>query len=216
MDEQYKKAIEAAEKDLQGWFRLRNAADQRIAQLKSAITILNGLLEGPPKASPQEVATEEIGDMGITEAVRTVLRTSPGVCATPADVKEDLIGMKFDLSGYRNPSAVIHNTLKRLDAQGEVVAVDTPSGTGYMLKESTFGAELARYAATHPFGDLGRFAKFAEDQLRSQEEAAQRAAVVMKPSEAARGAAEAMLSPGVKLGEFVAQSPKPPKPPGSK
>ena len=141
-EEHYRKAIEAAEKDLAGWFRLRNAADLKVGQLKSAIAILKGLIEAPSKARPQEVVTEEIGDLGITEAIRAVLRTFPGVCQTPANVKESLIGMNFNLSEYRNPSAVIHNTLKRLETQQEVQAVNTPSGTAYMLSSRSFEYEL--------------------------------------------------------------------------
>lgn len=216
-DEHYQNAIEAAEKDLQGWFRIRNAADQRIAQLKSAITILKGLLEGPQKASPSEVVTEEIGDIGITEAIRTVLRTFPGMCVTPAQVKTDLIETKFDLSKYANPSAVIHNTLKRLEAQGEVVQITIPSGTSYMLKESTFGAELGGYAATHPSGELSQFAKFAEDQLRSQEEAAEEVqGRIRELNEVGRSAAERFKEMTEARHTGFVVKPRAPKPPGAK
>jgi hypothetical protein len=204
-NEHYQNAIQAAEKDMQGWIRLRNAADLKIGQLRSAIKILTGLLEEPPKAAPQEAAAEEIGDMGITEAIRAVLRG--GTCVTPANAKEDLAGMGFDLSKYANPSAVIHNTLKRLEAQGEIVAVDTPSGTAYALRPSSFEKELAesRFWETAATG-----------VIRTHDQVARKAADLMKPSDAAPRAAEAMLSPGARTTETVIVRPRPPKPPGVK
>ena len=57
--------------------------------------------------------------VGLTEAVRTVLRRAeePMLAST---VKTALIFMGFDLKRFKNPSAVVHNTLIRMAKAGEI------------------------------------------------------------------------------------------------
>ena len=104
--------------------RQRAEIDRRLAQLKVTITVLNGLLHESPKIEDDPTT---IGDLGITDAIRRILsRTTLEM--TPAQIKMRLGEEGFDLSKSSNSSAVIHNTLKRLESQKEIKAVMTDSG----------------------------------------------------------------------------------------
>jgi predicted flap endonuclease-1-like 5' DNA nuclease len=140
-EDNYRKAIRDAEEEIVKQTLYRASADRKITQLKAAITALSALLEQPPKVDDSTT----IGDVGITNAIRQVLKEA-GVGLTPAQVKAKLIEAEFDLDKYANSSAVIHNTLKRLEAQGQVVSVRDSSGvTAYAVNSSSsFGEGIAR------------------------------------------------------------------------
>lgn len=133
-DENYRKALEDAQKELEHWLRVRMEIDQRIAQLRSTVALLCGLIGEAPRITPTEGA-EEIGDLGISDAIRQVLR-DVHQRVTPAEIKVLLTQAQFDLGKYVNSSAVIHNTLKRLEGQGEVdsLTLDPPGITTYSIK----------------------------------------------------------------------------------
>lgn len=136
METTYKRALEQAEKEIGDLLAEHAKIERRVGQLKATVTVLKGLLEEPPKAEDQL----EIGDIGITEAIRQILREHSrkltgmvGGGLSPAQIKERLVDAKFDLSKYANSSAVIHNTLRRLMDQKEIVIVVGDGGTSYAL-----------------------------------------------------------------------------------
>ena len=59
------------------------------------------------------------GAVGLTDACRLVVRGA-GVPVTPADVRQRLHSIGFDLSKYANDLAAIHTILKRLNESGEL------------------------------------------------------------------------------------------------
>jgi hypothetical protein len=137
---EYRKEMEKAQEELERLLMIRTAVDQQITKHKSAVAILGAMLEEPPKITKLESA-EEIGDLGISDAIRAVLRDT-GLAATPLQIRDFLIAGNFDLSKYANPSAVIHNTLKRLETQGEVVQYASPGGPCYCLRHAVDQAVL--------------------------------------------------------------------------
>jgi hypothetical protein len=124
-EDSFRKALKDAESEVVRLTLYRASVDRKLAQLKATIAALSGLLEEPSKVEEDDPTA--IGDLGISEAIRQVLREA-GVGMTPAEVKAKLVEAKFDLSKYANASAVIHNTLKRLETQKEVASVRVPSG----------------------------------------------------------------------------------------
>lgn len=166
--------------------------ERRLAQLKATIFTLSGLIEDPPEA--EEAAPLEVVDLGISEAIRKILKDA-GFSMTPAQVKARLSDAAFEIGRYVNASAVIHNTLKRLESQGEVVAVNTPSGTAYAIAPS-YGDDLGNLralqeATARSFEKQLATAKASEtafDEIRRvQEEAGKRAAEAFKATTLARG-----------------------------
>jgi hypothetical protein len=57
--------------------------------------------------------------IGITEAIRTVMRAEHNPL-TAAEVKTRLTMAGFDLGRFKNPAAVIHNTMARMAKADEL------------------------------------------------------------------------------------------------
>ena len=60
--------------------------------------------------------------MRLTSAIRQILAES-AVPMRPPDLRDGLINHGFNVAQYANKLAVIHNTLSRLERQGEVMQV---------------------------------------------------------------------------------------------
>lgn len=141
-NESYQKALEAAQQELIQLVSARNGIDKRMAQLKTTISLLSALVE----EAPTTYELPELGDVGITDAIRQLLKEQ-GAAMTPAGLKAKLAERDFDLDKYANAAAVIHNTLKRLEAQKEIVAVKTESGvTAYSMEPSFWGQLAGNFA----------------------------------------------------------------------
>ena len=99
--------------------------DQRLAQLKATHETLTTLL-GAAKITlvqPEQRLEEYVGDVGISDAIRQAFATAT-ITMSPSEVKAALLLRGVDLSGYVNASAVIYNTLLRLEKQGEIFRVN--------------------------------------------------------------------------------------------
>jgi len=77
---------------------------------------------------------------GLTDACRTVLRSSRKEWMTTADIQNDLRELGFPLGDYKAPAASITTTVNRLVDAGEV-AVD---------RRSNPGATEYKWAPVHP------------------------------------------------------------------
>jgi hypothetical protein len=122
--DEYLKTLEAVEQETKNLLRDRSQIDQRLLQLKTTAESLRALLgiEG------LDVKIDGIvSELGITDAIREVLASSKMPMSAPV-IKSELVNRGLDLSGYANPAAVIHNTLTRLEKQGEVARVQNPAG----------------------------------------------------------------------------------------
>src|SRR6202043_1257477 len=94
-------------------------------------------------------------------------------------IKAKLIEGGNNLNKYANPSAVIHNTLKRLESQGEVIPVRNASNApAYALAppridESAWARE---YPSIHTLGEIAAHSKsysdfeaFVQERLKTAE-----------------------------------------------
>ncbi|MGO9084065.1 MAG: hypothetical protein ACLQBK_02475 [Candidatus Sulfotelmatobacter sp.] len=132
MDESYRSAIEAAKAETQTLLQQRATIDARLAQLKKTIESLSCLLED---TSEYELLWEAAGagmlgaiaDSGITDAIRQLLSRFRGPL-TPVQIRDRLAKEGFDINSYASGLTVIHNTLKRLERQGEITLVRSPDG----------------------------------------------------------------------------------------
>src|ERR1700693_1673443 len=126
----YIAALKAAQSELQDIIRERARLDDRVNQLKKTIDALSALLKDNPALTDgfsnaygilvgvEGLAAPGTGDMGISDAIRHLLIESKAPL-TPPEIRNYLAEKGFDFSAYANPLAVIHNTLKRLNKQGE-------------------------------------------------------------------------------------------------
>jgi hypothetical protein len=102
--------------------------DKRLLQLKDTIDSLGFLLKSPPEGMLDDADQERILEgVGISDAVRIVLKEAQ-IPLTPSELKTFLSSRHFDFSAYKNTMAVLHNTLKRLAMQGELVALTRNDG----------------------------------------------------------------------------------------
>jgi hypothetical protein len=77
-------------------------------------------------------------EVGLTDAIRGILKSSPGQWFTAANVRDRLISLGFDFSGYTaNPLASVSTTLRRAKSEGiETTNIDG-GVTAYRWKGTT-------------------------------------------------------------------------------
>lgn len=125
-DTDYKKALQRARTELEKLFGERSEIDRRITLLKRSIESLSEL-------SGENKLINEISDFfeakGLTHAIRRSLSKS-SAALSPPEIR-DLIKKSDSNWNPANPLTSIHNTLKRLEKQGEVIQTDN----GWILKE---------------------------------------------------------------------------------
>lgn len=96
----------------------RVEADIQITSNSAAIRALAGTCEDEGKKTGYLVRLDEIcGKPGFKDVVLSVLNAHPKGL-TPKGIRSwILMGEKMDLSGYSNPLASIHTTLRRMDGK---------------------------------------------------------------------------------------------------
>lgn len=112
----YRRALQAARRELASLEATRAQVDERISQLRQTIGALSALCE------------EDAAPRGFTDAVRDVLRASVEAL-TPPQVRDRLEASGFATADYSNALASIHVILKRLVAAGEARSYEGPRGT---------------------------------------------------------------------------------------
>jgi len=114
----YRTALDAAIKEYEALGEQRRSIDDRLAQLAQTIGTLSRLLGLTPTVP-----------LGLTDACRLALRGA-GLPLTPLEVRDRLLSIGVDLSGYANDLSAIHTVLKRLNESGEIKFITKGAGTG--------------------------------------------------------------------------------------
>jgi hypothetical protein len=132
MAHNYYEALASAEAEIEDLLAERERIDAKINLLKRLSTDYRLLLgTSVPGATPVvDLLTElkkSLADAGISNAIRRVLANSK-IPLSVSEIKAGLESLGFDLSGYSNAGAVLHNTLARLVKQREVLGVKNPAG----------------------------------------------------------------------------------------
>ena len=104
----YRRALATAIREYETLGQQRQDIDKRLAEVMQTIGTLSRLCGLVPTVP-----------LGLTDACRLVVRGA-GVPVTPADVRQRLESIGFDLSKYANDLAAIHTILKRLNESGEL------------------------------------------------------------------------------------------------
>jgi hypothetical protein len=111
----YRRALATAIREYETLGQQRQDIDKRLAEVMQTIGTLSRLCGLVPTVP-----------IGLTDACRLVVRGA-GLPVTPADVRQRLQAIGFDLSKYSNDLAAIHTILKRLNDSGELRFI--PRGT---------------------------------------------------------------------------------------
>lgn len=122
MDNSYLKALEVARRELAGLMQERAQLDDRIARLGKSIEGLAALCDNTDHSSDLKTKLIELElseTMGLTDAMRQIIGSSVMPISATA-IRDALVAEGFDPSKYANMLTVIHNTLLRLEKQGEI------------------------------------------------------------------------------------------------
>jgi len=133
--EEYLRTLANIEHETEQLLKDRARIDERLIQLTKAADSLRDLLATPTAGVLDLYYGRVVSELGITDAIREVLGESKMPMAI-STIKSELIDRGVSLSEYANPGAVIHNTLTRLERQGEVVRVQNPAGQTVAYAES--------------------------------------------------------------------------------
>jgi hypothetical protein len=114
-----------AENDLAEKVFKRDQLNIEIIQAQQNIRALRVLATQNAMAAQAHGVQQAV--VGLTEAIRSVLRRR-NTPMTAANVKSDLDFLGFNFAGFVNPSAAVHNTLKRMAGTNEL-AYDSRSKT---------------------------------------------------------------------------------------
>ena len=120
----FETALREARQALKGAYEARDLIEQRIVSLKQTIEGLTALCEPETDQDFVEVKGGNSPDgynTSLTDAIRGVFSESKEYMLTPTEVRDALVTMGVDIKKYKQPLVPIHNTLKRLEAQGEIV-----------------------------------------------------------------------------------------------
>jgi hypothetical protein len=164
----FEAALKEARKALQEAFEQKNEIENRIVSLKQTIEGLSALVE-PEVGELVELRRPGLltVETSLTDAIRKVFANSSEYTLTPPDVRDALLAMGLDLEKYKQPLVPIHNTLKRLERQEEIVAFKDDKG---VIRGYCWVSPLARAVAEVDSGQ--RMVSLREFRGLSQEQAA--------------------------------------------
>ena len=129
----YQKALDAANAEMEELLLQRADIDKRLSRLKETTNALSTLLGVYREQDLPKGSKASVGHLGISDAIRQILsnRRAP---MKPPEILAQLQNQGFDMEEYASPLAVIHNTLRRLGRQNEVIVVKNPAGQiGYAI-----------------------------------------------------------------------------------
>lgn len=136
----YRRALATAIREYEALGRQRQDIDKRLAEIMQTIGSLSRLCGLVPTVP-----------IGLTDACRLVVRGA-GVPVTPADVRQRIQSIGFDLSKYSNDLAAIHTILKRLNESGELRFIprgNEPSKHAYIWNHGphvvALGSDIAAF-----------------------------------------------------------------------
>jgi hypothetical protein len=117
-DKKIRQSLQGKERELETAIRERDLKNVEIVKLQSEIKSLSQILIRDALSARKKQLEESA--VGLTEIIRSVLRLTAEPLE-PSEVKRMLAGMGFDFNAFSNPSAAVHNTMKRMQSTGELI-----------------------------------------------------------------------------------------------
>jgi len=108
--------LKLLQKQLEQLLAQREILDRQISGIKQSIAGL-ALYQGETSPGRRREFDRALGDpVGITQAIRDVLRFAPSMQMTALTIRDQLVARGFNFSHYSsNPLSAINSILKRLD-----------------------------------------------------------------------------------------------------
>lgn len=130
--EKYRAEIAECWRNLKGFELIRDLAEEKISDYRDLIRANANFLPAPERNSELMVLEVFRRPTNITEAVKLalILGDARQERLTPTQIKEQAEKRGFDFSGYTNPLASIHTTLRRMkEADPPEIDYDEAAGT---------------------------------------------------------------------------------------
>lgn len=116
-DKVFREARDAAQVGLEDRLKEQSNVSIRLSELETEIEAFRNSLEGL-NAVLGESSTKQT--IGISDAIRAFLKEKAPSYYSPVNLRNRLKESGFPMEDYKQPLAVIHTTLKRLEAQGDI------------------------------------------------------------------------------------------------
>jgi hypothetical protein len=126
-------ALVKARKKLDELVTERTTIDREIVNWKRVVDSLTAVSDEHSNELPADVRLvadprlAPLLNLKFTDAIRNVLASVDGYISAPA-MRDQLIDLGFDFTKYKQELVPIHNTLKRLEEQGEAQSVKNEQG----------------------------------------------------------------------------------------
>jgi hypothetical protein len=129
-DAHYKDSLEAAKTEMEALLAEEQEIQARISTIQTRLTALRKIALSLGELLGEEWEQQTVG---ITDAIRKVMRRAKSpegsfIYIHPTTIRTRLQNDGFPLGDYKNPMAVIHTTMKRLEDQGEVEGAEGRNG----------------------------------------------------------------------------------------
>jgi hypothetical protein len=133
---EYKRLLEQAKTELATMEAHRTDLSQQLSDLEKRILTQQEGIKGlallcdqSHRVEPLPDAKKPLAGIGLTEAVRFVLRTCRAQQLTPVEVRNKLDYWGYDLAKYKSEFlASLHKVLQRLDEGGEIKGIKASTG----------------------------------------------------------------------------------------
>ena len=127
-DADYKETLDGIRSELENVLTEELEIELRLRKLRERSEALGKASQGLAGLVGENQEEESIG---ITDAIRKILRDGSNHIWKPTAVRVSLKREEFPIGKYQNPLAVIHTTLKRLEEQSEVKTIEKDGKTFY-------------------------------------------------------------------------------------
>lgn len=140
----YSEVLDQALSDLEEKVHERERLNAEIVKLTNTVRMVSGMVEENEERDRRLHALVGLANMtspGLVDVVRVALRKAGERGLTAIDTRDALQNSGFDISGFTNPLASVHTTLKRLIAQGEAAYGQERDGKAvYVWALPSYGA----------------------------------------------------------------------------
>jgi len=122
----YRQTLDRASAELSALIDERTRIDRRIEQLRHLVDGLRAVC-GDDESTPGGPKVDLPDEAGMSDAIRQIIAASALPMKAPT-IRDALVDEGFDANQYSSMLTVVHNTLNRLERQGEIVKVRFPTG----------------------------------------------------------------------------------------
>jgi chromosome segregation ATPase len=138
MDEIYQQALKTVQTEIENLQREKTALEERLEVISDRL----GHLEKTEENLGHLVGPDEEKTGSLTEAISEFLKSNSGTGFTPIAIRDDLRKREFPIDEYKNPLAVIHTTLKRLEEQEKIHSWEKESKKYYAWVDASIEAGI--------------------------------------------------------------------------